>query len=286
VLRHGDGVRDDSPTADAITDLRQFGAPEYLVRSRSIATLILRSERFYFPDGAYILEGRKIDNDVKSLMRLPSDAISILWDCDLHDENGNVMVRVPAITVAIDQRSKLNDELRIVKPEDGIRFTVFSVVRSAEERRWLAYPAAASFMLNDGDGYTIRLHAEAEVRQLVGDDITKMTHEFQNDVSVVMNLCALLGTKVARAETITPPRLLNKSRAASSKTLLPDYHVLKVGDEIWDKPIPGPSGGGHSVRSHFRRGHIRRLDEGKFTWVRHTIVTGNRPGFVDKEYHV
>tara|TARA_R110002167_G_scaffold152482_1_gene346495 strand:+ start:87 stop:1085 length:999 start_codon:yes stop_codon:yes gene_type:complete len=65
-----------------------------------------------------------------------------------------------------------------------------------------------------------------------------------------------------------------------------DYHVLSINGETWDSPYEDVGGGHGGVRSHLRRGHIRRLSDGKTTWVRAAFIKGSKEGFVNKDYDV
>jgi hypothetical protein len=81
-----------------------------------------------------------------------------------------------------------------------------------------------------------------------------------------------------------PSARLNKKRLLHDRQPLYSYHVLVVDGECWDRPETAQSDEKGGVRSHLRRGHIRRLDETRHVWVRATYVHGSRPGFVDKDY--
>jgi hypothetical protein len=103
--------------------------------------------------------------------------------------------------------------------------------------------------------------------------------------SAIVELLSLLSVANVSTKLILPPEALNKKRIASNKLPLYDYHVLTIdGEEVFDRR--GNAASGEGVRSHFRRGHIRRLNDGRRVWVRHTVVHGKRPGFVDKEYNL
>jgi hypothetical protein len=84
---------------------------------------------------------------------------------------------------------------------------------------------------------------------------------------------------------IASPAALNKKRQRNGKLPLYDYHVLAVdGSEVYGRDSDDKTD--REIRSHFRRGHIRRLDETRRVWVRATIVHGSAKGFVDKDYDV
>jgi len=94
----------------------------------------------------------------------------------------------------------------------------------------------------------------------------------------------MLALKNVRPQIDEPPPKLNKKRAASGKLPLYAYHVLEVDGEVWGPHSKGD--GSAEYRSHLRRGHIRRLSDGRAVWVRATYVHGRMPGFVSKDYAV
>lgn len=106
--------------------------------------------------------------------------------------------------------------------------------------------------------------SQSEIRRKL---ITDTSIEIVSAVSLCMAMnCSNVSTQVHRA-----PEKLNKKRRVSNKSPLFDYHVLDI-------PAPHPEGG-HStahqarlpVRTHVRRGHIRRLPK-KLVWVNSTVV--------------
>jgi hypothetical protein len=104
--------------------------------------------------------------------------------------------------------------------------------------------------------------------------------EFSRVVLAFLNAMACANV---RAERSLPRKAGKKVKAA-----LPfdTYHVLTI-------DVPGQAGdgaatGGHrSPREHLRRGHIRRLADGRRIWVNATVVAhGRGGGAVTKDYAV
>lgn len=106
----------------------------------------------------------------------------------------------------------------------------------------------------------------------------------QAEVNAYMDMVQALSCINVGVEVIRQPKSLNRARASSRKLKLVEYKVLKISAT---KPNGGCVGGaGRSPRAHLRRGHIRRLQSGKRTWVNATFVRGNGEGFVHKSYQV
>jgi len=95
-----------------------------------------------------------------------------------------------------------------------------------------------------------------------------------------MNILQCSNVQVARSE---PKHAGKKIKAA-----LPfdAYHILTI--DVPSKAGEGAATGGHrSPREHLRRGHIRRLADGRRIWVNATVVAAGRcAGVVTKDYAV
>ncbi|MEQ8798006.1 MAG: hypothetical protein RJQ08_04860 [Salinisphaeraceae bacterium] len=103
-------------------------------------------------------------------------------------------------------------------------------------------------------------------------------------------LCIALACENLQAGVINAPPKLNAKRAKRGKSPLPDYRVVML-DPASSAGRPGTpdnrgaAGGDRRVRSHLRRGHLRRLASGKVTWVRATSVNTGMPA-VGQRYAV
>lgn len=110
-----------------------------------------------------------------------------------------------------------------------------------------------------------------------------MSGDLMDEMNAYTDLCmALACNNVSFMQHRQPPRL-NKARIKAGKPPLKDFHVLEIaghGDGH------GFGTGDNGVRSHLRRGHIRRLGPERITWVNATMVRGSRAGFVDKQYSI
>lgn len=84
---------------------------------------------------------------------------------------------------------------------------------------------------------------------------------------------------------VAPPTKLNAKRVKNGKPPLDSYHVL-----VLPGGAAGDHQGGSAIRNgprvHWRRGHLRRLGDGRVIWVRHALVGNRELGAVQKEYRV
>lgn len=110
-----------------------------------------------------------------------------------------------------------------------------------------------------------------------------LVSDLMDEFNAYSDLCIALACTNVSTEKHSQSWRLNKSRIKASKAPLKDFHVLKIaGQEVGANGIEGGAG----QRSHLRRGHVRRLGPDRMTWVNACMVSGARPGFVDKRYEV
>lgn len=253
------------------------------------------SQKVYFPADRRILDGKKIDDELAKLVKLPSPVTSILTEITLPvDEEvrkiykGNltefnsymllVAVDVEEIKKAFADEPVLVDvdmafALMFEMPEE-ISFIKGSL-------NWALSPIIYCIKYDSSRGYILDGIYATNIFGKNGPG-----KEFGvTGFSTILNTCALFNLENTKTETHKAPTALNNARIRRGKQPYYDYKVLVVDNERWDglsgKSSHSERGG---VRSHFRRGHIRRLETGKSVWVRHTIVQGSKEGFVEKTY--
>jgi len=109
--------------------------------------------------------------------------------------------------------------------------------------------------------------------------------DVMDEANAYSDLCLALACNNVSTTRNGQPDRLNRARIKAGKIPLKDFHVLKIagGGDGGDAGQPLGSGG---VRSHLRRGHVRRLSADRITWVNATMVRGSRPGFADKLYQI
>jgi hypothetical protein len=115
--------------------------------------------------------------------------------------------------------------------------------------------------------------------------IDTLSSDLMDEVNAYLDMCIALACTNVSAERIDQPPKLNRSRIKAGKAPLKDFHILKLAGALGAGSFGGTAGHG-GPRSHLRRGHVRRLDSERVTWVNSCIVRGSSPGFVDKQYAV
>lgn len=91
-----------------------------------------------------------------------------------------------------------------------------------------------------------------------------------------------LNTPNIELKEVKPPKLINLKRAKKGRPLISGYKFL-------DLPCVGGLGetarDGGKKRTHWRRGHIRRLKD-RTTWVKASLIGADSDYFIDKTYRL
>jgi hypothetical protein len=111
-----------------------------------------------------------------------------------------------------------------------------------------------------------------------------MLDDYDDEVGALLNLLNVLSCRNVHTEKSLPKKT-SMAMNAGKKNAVPfdAYHYLVI-----DTPKKSESsgvGGSHaSPREHLRRGHIRRLADGRRIWVNATVVSAGSGGVVAKDY--
>lgn len=109
--------------------------------------------------------------------------------------------------------------------------------------------------------------------------------DMMDDLITVGELVEALACSNVSHEAL-PVRKLNKGAAKRGALPFDEYRVLVVNGRKFDAPGTGSGGSHRSPREHLRRGHIRRLQDGRTVWVNSTIVNAGTAGKISKVYDV
>lgn len=243
----------------AVRQIPSVGEDEKL-RATHLIDLAGASQKFILPDGGMLLE----DNELKALdgaesLRLPHPFVALEWPdtksiifAREHESSGDI-----AVTAVVHNKTNgCWDEWKTVYMSNTPHETICS-----------------------------RRDGKAEISCMADQSI----HE--NDVasravrSVLMVVLSFLNA--LQCSNVHIARSLPRSSGKKVKAALPfdTYHVLTV-------DVPGRAGDGvgatgshRSPREHLRRGHIRRLSDGRRLWINATVVSAGRgAGVVKKDY--
>lgn len=102
--------------------------------------------------------------------------------------------------------------------------------------------------------------------------------------SIVWRAFAVMACSNVRTRDHQPDAALNKKRAKAGKVPLVSYKTLEIVVPNTRYEGGGSGGGTHaSPRVHLRRGHIRKIADGRTVWVQACVV-GSKHGMVLKDY--
>jgi len=313
-------------TTKAIEDLlgladRPTCAPDGKLGFRFLADHLRRAEVFVLPDGGELFDRSKPHGEMPGMVYkppFPVIAVEYQTSCDRWMQADETACP-KRIALAWEWDGKMPDgSIDGEGPAPGSGVMIASISYFAEQRLWM--PVGGAMLISYEAAYavaqprpyqiamaeagripkrslterrlqitnTLALLPEslAAAAQVMGMDAVfdTLTRDLMDEINAYCDLCIALACNNVSAERIAQPERLNRARIKAGKLPLKDFHVLNVAGA----GIGGATGAGNGsgVRSHLRRGHVRRLGPERMTWVNACMVNGSRAGFVDKAYAV
>lgn len=229
-----------------------------------------RSTKFFLPKGGVLLD----DSELKALdeskeLSLPFEFVAIEFEANINQ-----------FVIELDSMPKFSSKKRIIFARHVDENIVCTPVFCAESTgRWatfydFAIPRAHSL----GDSENGRRSVTILAKNPAGPDKDSISHD-ANIVMCFINALACSNVKIERS---------NPKKSGKVKSALPfdTYHVLTVdvGNRGEDTQYAG-TGTHRSPREHLRRGHIRRLSDGRRIWVNAAVIgAGKGSGVITKDY--
>ena len=104
-------------------------------------------------------------------------------------------------------------------------------------------------------------------------------------LDVIIKSIAVLNCSNVIVIDSTENKLINRKRLKKGKLPLFTYKTLHIdtGERVENK---GGKGSHASPRVHLRRGHIRKITDGRTVWVQSCVVGNKKMGIVHKDYSV
>ena len=232
--------------------------------AQAIVRAIPQAQHFTLPAG-----GRLFDDGLRGL------------DTDLHA----IRLPYPVITLSFADGARRTLVVAQEQHEAGQNTIVVRVaVDTGDGQGWGFFPCTAQPEQRHDDGSVVWQCFDSIGSRL---DRTPMHEAVMAAGRGVLELVEALSCNNVAAEVVERvDPAVNARRRRQGK--LPMYEtrvlVVKVGEQV--HAIGSPVGDRNGPREHLRRGHIRRLPDGRRTWVQATIVGTRTLGVIRKTYAV
>ena len=195
-------------------------------------------------------------------------------------------VRPPFPSVVVQGMHQGHPILVFVHAAGVDSYAVFTAIRYADET-WVTGPVMRWGKNGTGEWAAFQNQRQPAVgvfqnRQVIfGPEHTEVT---ACNVAAAWNIFAVMACSNVRTRDHQPDAALNKKRAKAGKVPLVSYKTLEIVVPNTRYEGGGSGGGTHaSPRVHLRRGHIRKIADGKTVWVQACVVV-SKHGMVLKDY--
>lgn len=153
--------------------------------------------------------------------------------------------------------------------DGGVFICVLGIERMDDGRFGVTVTPEVTLFINDRG--VLQWKVEASSRAWGNDDEKTIENAAIGVGAKYMTCVGLMSLKLASIVTAPPPEKLNKARVRSGKQALSEVVTVRIKD--WKKG--DQLGGQHaSPRPHWRRGHVRRISDGKVVLVTPHAVMG------------
>lgn len=228
--------------------------------ARHLIDLSAASQKFILPDGGLLLQ----DDELRALsadtfLRLPHPFIALEFRA-----NNGIGKHIIFVREHLDSKSIWLTSCHFIEA-DGTWAVDYDCALPMD------YGLCYGKKTPDGKTELTFLHEEHSPQEI-----------HAGYVSVVLGLLNALQCSNIRIERSYPKKSGHKIKSAIP---FDTYHVLTIDVPGRAGDLRGPTGPHRSPREHLRRGHIRRLSDGRRIWINATVVGADRGGgVVTKDY--
>lgn len=255
--------------------------PENRALVSSVVDLHGTSTKFILPDGGRLyddMELRALDESVP--LRLPYSYLCLEYHSNGRDRPMDEPVGLVNGVPQYEQENFVSAPKHVVYARERGDYIVVTVAFwTRHDGVWRILPECAipaTGYLDRGVSFSGRPAIKAAFK-----DPRVPLSDYVDELGAL--LCFL---NVLQCSNVHVERSESKKAGKKIKTALPfdTYHILTI--DVPGKAGEGAATGGHrSPREHLRRGHIRRLADGRRIWVNATVVAAGRgAGVVTKDY--
>lgn len=275
--------------------LMEKAHPRDVAVCRAALKVAAASPKFVLPHG-----GRILNDNLRGLpaeLRLPFPSVIIEYDCS----NLSGLVEQ---TFSHDSTTSAPKRIVLACQESNEPISVYSILQFVNKEGyayWAMQPFVAEIYMSDDPSLPLmeiqgrelnmtplafQMRATGTLAKLFGKDWHHHAQaNMMDEIAAVAELIEALACSNVSHEAL-PVRKLNKGAAKRGALPFDEYRVLVVNGRKFDAPGTGSGGSHRSPREHLRRGHIRRLQDGRTVWVNSTIVNAGTAGKISKVYDV
>ena len=257
--------------------------PENRALVSSVVDLRGASTKFILPDGGRLYDDRELRALDESVpLRLPYPYLCLEYHSNGRDRAMDEPVGLVNGIPQYEREDFVSAPKRVVYARERGGYIVVTVAFwTRHDGVWRILPECAL----PATGYLVRgvsFSGRPAIKAAFKDPRVPLS-DYMDELGALLCFLNVLQCSNVHVERSEPKRSGKKI-----KTALPfdTYHVLTI--DVPGKAGEGAATGGHrSPREHLRRGHIRRLADGRRIWVNATVVAAGRgAGVVTKDYAV
>jgi len=257
--------------------------PEDRALMSSVVELHRASTKFILPDGGRLYDDRELRALDESVpLRLPYPYLCLEYRSNGKERAMDEPIGLVNGVPQYENEDFVSAPKRVVYARERGGYIVVTVAFwTRHDGVWCILPECAipaTGYLNRGVSFSGRPAIKAAFK-----DPRVPLSDYMDELGALLCFLNVLQCSNVHVERSDPKNTGKKIKAA-----LPfdAYHVLTI--DVPGKTGDGTATGGHrSPREHLRRGHIRRLADGRRIWVNATVVAAGRgAGVVTKDYVV
>lgn len=266
--------------------------PRSLSGMQETVRLLQRAARFSLPENGALLDLKGYRSEFSEMLRLPYPSLTLEFRTTRPPEPGQIK---SSRSIILCWQGDHQTPFRIeTEPQEVIYFT--NIWFDDEQGEWEPSPVAWGFRPADlrtdpdngisVDGFHhFPCHVEAydKLRNEHGEEW--LDADLARSFEPLLEFCLTVNCQNVQMRAVAPPVKLNAKRVKKGKLPLDSYHVLVLPGAEREESLGGESNP-QGPRAHWRRGHIRRLGDGRVIWIRHALVGNREQGAVRKEYRV
>lgn len=245
----------------------------------SIISMLRTGQKFFLPTNGLLLDISVVKDEYNDLIKLPYPVCVLEFNANDYDAGKNPY----QVTSELVHPSKF---IVILHENEGGEIITNSLFEY--EGKFYTSPFESKLDRMDSASNLIDFIPSLTFATLAKNfkevDKSSVMNDLHLDISVAHQFMIVINTKNVTKDKIFPSEKLNKKRCKNDKEPYDSYWVLDILKEEHERVV---NGGSHaSPRQHFRRGHLRRLQNGDVVWVRHCLVGNKEQGVVNKSYSI